>query len=102
MVTFGFASDYKGFAFNLDCRWADSRVLENDLSNDHSKLDSYFVADMRIAYTYKWLEVFCGIDNITDEEYTDYGGWLPNPARGNVFEYPLPGITYYTGLTIRF
>jgi iron complex outermembrane receptor protein len=101
MVTFGFATEYKGFAFNMDCRWLDSRVLGNDLDNAHPGFDSYFVADMRISYTYKWFEAFFGIDNFTDEEYADYFGWNPG-SRGDVFEYPLPGITYYGGLAIRF
>jgi iron complex outermembrane receptor protein len=102
MVSGGASFDYKGFSCTMDCRWVGNRVLGNDLVNEHQKLDDYFVMDARFGYTYRWMELFFGVNNITDEEYSDYAGWLPNPARGEVFEYPLPGRSFYGGIAVRF
>jgi iron complex outermembrane receptor protein len=101
-VTFGIGVEYKGFAIDLDGRYVSDRYRDGDLTNAYETLPSYVVMNARVGYTYRWLEVFAGVDNITDAYYADFGGWRTNDARGFYFDYPHPGTTWYSGIAVRF
>ena len=101
-LTFGVGLDWKGLAFNLDGRYGSSRFRDGDLTNVYEPLGDYFVMDVRLGYTYKWIEVFAGVDNVTGTYYADFGGWRTGDARGFYFDYPHPGATWYGGISVKF
>jgi len=70
----------------------------SDQANQYEKLDSYHTIDSRIAYKWKSLEAFFGINNITNEKYSQYAaaGW------SGVVYYPSPGRNWVAGINYRF
>ncbi len=89
-----------GFAYNLSARWVDSRFAGSDWNNEADELDDFLVVDTRLAYTWKWLTVYGGINNLLEEEYTEsgfYSSWS-----GNVGVYPMPERNFFAGVDLTF
>ncbi len=73
----------------------------NDLNNIASKLDSYWVANLKLNYKLKNDSSFYfGINNIFNKKYSEYGSY--GNSSGNMALYPSPGINYYTGVRYAF
>jgi len=80
--------------------WVGKRYLENDVKNDLDKLESSFVLDTKISYTYKNITAYIGINNILDEKFSDYGAH----SSYNNYEkyYPAPERNFYGGVKVIF
>lgn len=72
--TAGATVRFEGAAVTLLGRYAGDRYLVNDTANARDTLDSYWVLDLRVAYTWKLLTGFVSVYNLTDRDYYDNGG----------------------------
>ena len=59
------------------------------------KLDDYNTVDCKLSYKLKGVEAFFGINNLTDEEYSEYGVVGMGGARNF---YPSPDRNWFCGL----
>jgi outer membrane receptor protein involved in Fe transport len=77
----------KRWTIDSTLRFEDSRFSGNDQTG--MKMGSQLLWDMRVAYQLRQLEIYLGVNDITDKRYQEQAG------------YPLPGITAYGGLRLR-
>lgn len=68
-------------------RYRSSRYEGNN--NSSTKLIDVFLWDLRLAYEIRQLELYIGVENLTNKRYEDRGG------------YPLPGQRYFGGVSLR-
>jgi len=87
-----------GLILTAQYNYVGSSYAISDQANQYEKLDSYYTIDSKIAYKWKKLEAFFGVNNITDEKYSQYAvaGWS-----GLVF-YPSPERNWVAGIKVRF
>jgi iron complex outermembrane receptor protein len=89
-----------GFVFSAVYNYVDSSYLISDQENEFPKLESYYTVDLRLSYAWKWINAFVGVNNMTDQKYSQYGvvgGFVPEP-----FFYPAPEINWLGGVQITF
>jgi iron complex outermembrane receptor protein len=73
----------------------DEKFDGNDQDNNtFAKIDAYQVFDVKATYTYKWLQVFGGINNIFDELYST--------AAFSESYFTMPTRNYYVGARLSF
>ncbi len=88
----------KELLLSMKGTWVDQRYLENDVKNDLDQLESSFVLDTKISYTYKNITAYLGINNLLNEEFSDYGA---HSSSSNYEKYyPAPERNFYGGLRI--
>ncbi|MBT8365405.1 MAG: TonB-dependent receptor, partial [Deltaproteobacteria bacterium] len=76
-------------------RFVDEKFDGNDQDNDtFAKIDPYQVFDLKATYTYKWFQIFGGINNIFDELYST--------AAFSESYFTMPTRNYYAGLRCTF
>lgn len=86
---------FKPLLLAITGTWVGSRFDGNDENNDSFKeLERYKVFDCKLAYTYKDLKIFAGVNNMFDELYSTV-------AFSEAY-YPMPTRNYYTGLKWTF
>jgi len=87
----------KAFLFAANATWVGEKYLDNDVQNDFDKMESYIVVNSKLSYTYKSVTAYFGVNNIFDEEYSEYGivGSI-----GNKNFYPAPERNFYGGLRV--
>jgi iron complex outermembrane receptor protein len=88
----------QGLIFSAVYNYVDSSYLISDQANEFPKLESYYTLDLRLSYTWKWINAFVGVNNVTDQKYSEYGvvgGLVPAP-----FYYPAPEINWLGGIKI--
>jgi len=95
-----FGGDYrflKSFLLAANANWVGKKYLDNDVLNDFDKMESYIVVNAKLSYTYKSLTAYIGVNNIFDEEYSEYGivGFS-----GIKNFYPAPERNFYGGLRV--
>ena len=89
-----------GLVFVADYNYVSSSYLISDAAKQFSKLDGYFTINARLSYDWKWLTAFVGVNNLTNEEYSEYGvlgGSPPTPKF-----YPAPERNWVAGLNAVF
>jgi len=89
----------KGVLLAVNANWVGNRYLENDVTNDLKKLDSYLTVNSKISYTYKNATAYVGINNIFNEKYSDYGA---SGFMGARKYYPAPERNFYGGVRVVF
>ncbi len=85
-----------GFIFSASYNYVGSSYLISDQGNELKKMDDYNTVDCKLSYTFKGVEAFFGINNLTDEDYSEYG------VRGSFAPtrnfYPAPDRNWFLGL----
>ena len=89
-----------GLIFSADYNYIGSGFLISDQANQLKKLDKYYTVNTRLSYAWKWFKGFVGVNNLTDQEYSQYvvaggGGTTRN-------FYPAPERNWVAGLEIVF
>jgi iron complex outermembrane receptor protein len=87
-----------GLIFSADYNYVGSSYAISDQANDFEKLDDYDTINLRISYERDSLKAFAGVNNVTDEQYSEYaviGG------AGRNF-YPAPERNWIAGLEMVF
>ena len=86
--------------FSADYFYVGESVLISDQANLFEKLESWYTVNLRLSYAWKRLNLFAGVNNVTDQKYSEYGvigGFTPTP-----FYYPAPERNWVAGLEIRY
>jgi iron complex outermembrane receptor protein len=105
-VSFGFdftphfVSFLEGLEFDVWATYYSKRRFINDQPNVVPKLDDYITMNAKLSYTWKFLTAFVGVNNIFNEEYSEYG--VCNPSTGAKNYYPSPGVNFLGGLSVKF
>lgn len=81
------------FTWDFGGRWVDNQYMISDWRNNGNELDSFFVLDTKLSYTWECLTLFAGVNNLTDEEYAEAG------VRGTSV-YPSPGRNVFGGFEL--
>lgn len=93
-------SHASGLFAALSAKWADEFFFDNENTAFN---DEYTVLGLRLDYTTDVgsvrLAPFLGIENLTDEEYSEFG--LINDSRERFYN-PLPGTHAYGGVSVTF
>jgi iron complex outermembrane receptor protein len=89
-----------GLTLSAQYNYVGASYAISDQANQYEKLDSYYTIDSRISYKWKNMETFFGVNNITDEDYSQYGviGGFPS----ELYLYPAPQRNWVAGISFRF
>jgi iron complex outermembrane receptor protein len=99
-LTPSFAALLKGLEFNVWATYVSEQRFISDQPNVVSKLGDYLTVNAKLSYTWRSLTAFVGVNNIFNEEYSEYG--VCNPLTGARNYYPSPGINFAGGLSVKF
>ncbi|MBE0576373.1 MAG: TonB-dependent receptor [Desulfuromonadales bacterium] len=83
----------------LNGTYVGERRFISDFDNSHDKLDDYFYLTGKLSYLLKKGSAFIAINNILDEEYSEFGA-LNFMGEGGF--YPSPEINFVAGLSFVF
>ena len=91
----------KGFSLNIDGIYVGERPFISDFSNDFEDQEDYLVVNTKLKYQWKNITAFLNINNITDEEYSEYGGISTFPITEPGF-FPSPKINFLAGISAEY
>jgi len=87
-----------GLDFSADGHYVGSSWAISDFDNNFEKLGSYYTINMRLSYGWKNLRAFVGVNNLTDQEYSEFAVIGGAPLETSF--YPAPEINFIAGLTL--
>lgn len=90
---------------DVRARWVKRRIPFGDWENvADSWDDSYFLVDAKITYTIGAAQLFVGVNNIFNREYTEYGIWQKDytafPLVEKIHTYPSPERNFVAGVKV--
>jgi iron complex outermembrane receptor protein len=91
----------KGFTLAVDGNYVGERPFISDFSNRFENQKDYLVVNTKLKYQWKNFTAFLNINNITDEEYSEYGALSTFPITQTAF-YPSPKINFLVGISADF
>ena len=91
----------KGFSLVLDSIYVGERPFISDFSNNFENQKDYLVVNTKLKYHWKNITAFLNVNNITDEEYSEYGAISTFPIKETAF-YPSPKINFLAGVSVEF
>ncbi len=86
--------------FSADYFYVAESFLISDQANRFEKLESYYTINLRLSCAWKWLNLFAGVNNVTQQKYSEYGligGFTSTP-----YYYPAPERNWMGGIEIRY
>jgi len=89
-----------GLIFSADYGYVGSSYLISNQLNNFRKLDHHYTIDARVSYEWKRLNAFFGVNNITNEEYSEYAVMDTFGTTRNF--YPAPERNWVAGLKVAF
>jgi iron complex outermembrane receptor protein len=89
----------KGFQLSSKTSIFGSRRFISDWANEVPRLSGYYTLDVKLSYVWKGLRAFVGVNNVTNQKYSEYG--VVNAA-GAQFFYPSPGRNFIGGMSYIF
>jgi iron complex outermembrane receptor protein len=90
---------YDGLLFSTSANLVGSRYFISDWANKVDKLDGYYSINAKLSYTWKGLKPFVGVNNLTNQKYSEFG--VVNTT-GAQFFYPSPGRNFIGGVSYTF
>jgi len=88
----------RGIRLALTGNYVGKRYFISDQANSLGKMNSYFTADANITYEYRNLTFSAGLNNIFNEEYSEYG-----VKSGSLrYYYPSPGRNFNVRMGCKF
>ncbi len=87
-----------GLIFSANYNFVGSSFLISDQANQKDKLSKYYTVNARLSYEWKRVKAFVGVNNITNQEYSEYaviGGGVRN-------FYPAPERNWVAGVEAVF
>jgi iron complex outermembrane receptor protein len=93
-----------GALFTAVYNYVGPSFLISDLDNQFPKLESYYTIDLRLSYTWKWINGFVGVNNLTNQKYSQYGlvGQYPFGTPQQPLLYPATDRNWLGGITLTF
>lgn len=89
-----------GFSLGINGTYVGPRYFESDFANDFDKQDDYAVFNARLNYVCKKLSAFLTVNNIFNEEYSEYGVLGGYPVEQAY--YPSPKTNFLVGVSIAY
>ncbi len=89
-----------GLIFAADYNLMGSSYAISDQANAFKELERYYTINARLSYEWKMLKAFAGVNNITNQSYSDYAVMDSFLTRRNF--YPAPETNWVAGLEITF
>ena len=89
-----------GVELAVDYSYYGSSYAVSDFENNFEKLDDYFTVDLKLSYEWKMIRTFVGVNNLTNEKYSEYGVIGGTPLQTNF--YPMPERNFVFGLRATF
>jgi len=90
---------WKGLSFNTRANFVGSRYAISDWENKAEKWSGYYSIDAKLSYTWKGLKAFIGVNNVTNQKYSEYV--VVNAAAAPFF-YPSPERNFIGGVSYTF
>jgi iron complex outermembrane receptor protein len=81
----------RGLQLGIGMRHVGERVLRGDEANEETPLQSYWVADARVAYEHAGWEIAVLARNIFEAEYASFGTFNINQGAGVLEQFLTPG-----------
>ncbi len=91
-----------GFSLNVNGFWVGERPFVSDFANAFDDQDDYFVLNTKLKYHWKNLTTFLNINNLTNEEYSEYGVLSTFSSPWEEAFYPSPKINFLFGVSADF
>jgi iron complex outermembrane receptor protein len=91
----------KGFTLSVDGIYVGKRPFISDFSNAFEDQEDYLIVNTKLKHQWKKITTFLNINNITDEEYSEYGAISTFPTTETGF-YPSPKINFLAGISADF
>jgi iron complex outermembrane receptor protein len=93
-----------GALFTAVYNYVGASFLISDLANQFPKLESYYTIDLRISYAWKWINCFFGVNNLTNQKYSQYGlvGQYPSGTPQQPLLYPAMDRNWLGGIELTF
>ena len=93
-----------GALFTAVYNYVGESFLISDMNNQFPKLESYYTIDLRLSYTWKWINCFFGVNNLTNQDYSQYGlvGQYPAGTLQQPLLYPATDRTWLAGIELTF
>ncbi|MGA2465843.1 MAG: TonB-dependent receptor [Thermodesulfobacteriota bacterium] len=88
-----------GLLFSTSANLVGSRYFISDWANQVDKLGGYYSINAKLSYTWKGLKAFVGVNNLTNQKYSEFG--VVN-AMGAQYYYPSPERNFIGGLSYTF
>jgi iron complex outermembrane receptor protein len=89
-----------GLIFSADYNYVGSSYAISDQANQFEKPDDYYTINTRLSYAWKNLKAFVGVNNLTDQEYSEFAIIGGGPLGLNF--YPAPERNWVGGLKVVF
>jgi iron complex outermembrane receptor protein len=90
-----------GFSVSVNGVYVGERPFISDFANDFEDQEDYLVINTKLIYNWKQMTAFLNINNIFNEEYSEYGGVSTFPITETGF-FPSPKINFILGLSAEF
>ena len=91
-----------GFSLNVNGFWVGERPFVSDWENAFDDQDDYFILNTKLKYRWKNLTAFLNINNLTNEEYSEYGVLSTFGSPWEEAFYPSPKINFLAGVSAEF
>jgi iron complex outermembrane receptor protein len=91
-----------GLIFSADYNYVGSSYAISDQANAFEKLEKYYTIDARLSYAWKSVKAFVGVNNLTDQEYSETAVLSGIFAPGEPYFYPAPERNWVGGLKVVF
>jgi iron complex outermembrane receptor protein len=89
-----------GLVLSATSTFVGSSYLISDQANQFEKLDDYYTIDARVSYERKWMKTFLGVNNLTNQKYSEYAVVGGFPLVRNF--YPAPEMNWIGGVEVLF
>jgi len=89
-----------GLVLSAGYNYVGSSYVISDQANNFDKLKSYYTVDAKLAYKYKMLKTFFGVNNLTNQKYSEYGVMDTFLTKRNF--YPAPERNWVAGVQFEF
>jgi iron complex outermembrane receptor protein len=89
-----------GLVFSADYNYTGSRYAISDQANNFGEIDDHYNINGKVSYEWKSISAFLGINNITNQEYSEYEVMDTFLTTRNF--YPAPERNWTAGLAIDF
>jgi iron complex outermembrane receptor protein len=89
----------KGFQLSSKVTIVGSRYFISDWANEVERLRGYYTWDAKLSYAWKGLKAFVGVNNLTNQKYSEFG--VVN-ATGAEFFYPSPERNFIGGVSYTY
>ena len=87
-----------GFTVGASAHWQSEQYVINDFSNRLAPIPEYILVGTRASWTWEWVTIYAGVDNLLDETYDEAGS--ANTSGTSIDFYPAAERSFYGGINV--